>query len=331
MRVKKEYIVLAVVIVALSLVLMLRKNDRTHYRLPELEPVSAKQITRLIISRADSALTLERHGDLWKITPQGYSADTSQVNRMLKLVAGFTLTTLVSEAGNYVPYELDAEKRIGVEALEGDRSVLKVSIGKPASTYQHTFVRLENDPRIYQARENLRTDFDKDVEHLRDKVVLTVEKDYVKGIALIGRDDSLALRHANGASGAVPPAPADTVKSEPGPSWQTVDGTAADEQAVERVIDQLVTLKCDGFISGRAKNDFTYPIFTVRVEGSESVSLSIFDKGEGTRYPAVSSESDFPFYLTEWVVKQIMKKPDELMGKGSAAKPKTLPKPKSKP
>jgi len=315
MTVKKEYIGLAVVIVALSLVLILRSSDRTHYRLPEFKPVGENEITRLAISRADSVLTLERQGDLWKIKPSGYLADTSQVHRMLKAVSGFTLTALVSEAENYVPYELDAEKRIGVEVFERDRSVMKFSIGKPASTYRHTFVRLDNDPRIYETRENLRTDFDKDIEGLRDKVVLTVERDYITGIALVGRKDSLILGRVSGAPGAVRPTAGDTVSPEPGASWRAADGKAADELAVERVIDGLVTLKCDGFINGRVKGDFSDPIFTVRIDGSESVSLSIYDKGKEAKYPAVSSESDYPFYLAEWAVKQMMKKPDDLMKK----------------
>jgi len=313
MKMKKEYIVLAAVIAALCLVLILRKSDRTHYRLPEIKTAAAEEITRLVISRADSSLTLERHGGLWKIAPYGYPADTSQVNGMLKAVAGFTLTALASEAGNYAPYELDGEKRLGVEAFAGDRSALKVSIGKPASTYSHTFVLLEDDPRIYQARENLRTEFDKDIARLRDKVVLTVDKAYVTGIAFISGKDSLALRRASGASGAMQPAAGDTAAPAPNPSWRAADGTAADEQAVDRMIDQLAMLRCDSFIEGKAKSDFTRPIFTIRIEGSETVSLSIFEKGEGASYPAVSSGSDYPFYLAEWAAKQFMKKPEELM------------------
>ena len=315
MKVKKEYIGLAVVIVALCLVLILRRGDRTHYRLPVLAPVSAQQITKLVIARADSALTLERRGDLWRIAPYGYPADTSQVNRMIEAVAGFTITELVSEAGNYVPYELDPEKRVVVEAFEGDRSLLKFSIGKPAPTYSHTFVLLENDPRVYQARENLRSELDRRTEQLRDKLVLTVAKDGIAGLALVGTRDSLALRRVGGGSGAVPPAPADTAIAARGPLWQTADGKAVDEQAIERILDKLVTLRCDGFIDGRAKGDFKDPIFTVRVDGAEPVSLSIYDKGEDAKYPAVSSESEYPFYLGEWLVKQIMKKPEDLLGK----------------
>jgi hypothetical protein len=121
----------------------------------------------------------------------------------------------------------------------------------------------------------------------------------------------------------VPPVASDSLAPVPPSPWQTPDGKGADEQAVDRVIDRLATLKCDGFIVGRSKGDFTNPIFAVRIDASEPDTLLIFDKGSGAKYPAVSSQSDYPFYLADWSVKQIMKKPDELMGKKeTAAQPK---------
>lgn len=314
MAVKKEYIVLPIVIVVLVLVLVLRNQDRTHYSLPEPEPVEKMQVTKIVVSRADSALTLARHDDIWEAEPYGYPIDQTHVDKMLDAVTGFTLTTLVSEAGNYVPYELTEEKRIGVEAFAGDRSMLQFYIGKPASTYRHTFVRLADDPKIYQARENLRSVFDKEIKQIRDKVVLTVEKEYITGLTFVSGADTFALRHAEPGSGAVPPVAGDTLMPEPVSRWRTIDGGGADEKIVDGVVNRLATLKCDSYIEGKTKNDFTDPVFTLRVEGSETATISIFEKGENNKYPAVSSESEYPFYLAEWAVKQIRKTPDELMG-----------------
>jgi hypothetical protein len=315
MTVKKEYIILAVIIVVLALVLLLRNRDKTHYTLPELQPIGKMQITRLVISRADSTLTLGRYDEIWKVEPYGYPLDKSLVDKMLDAVCDFTLTTLVSESRNYVPYELDEEKRIGIEAFEGEKRIAQFDIGKPASTYRHTFVRLEDDPKVYQARENLRNIFDKDIKQLRDKVVLTVDKDYITDVTFVSGTDSLTLWHVAVGTDAVPPVEGDTLVPEPASPWQATDGKGADETVVARVIERLVTLKCDSYIYGKTKDDFTDPIFTLQLEGSESVTLSIFEKNDDNKYPAVSSESDYPFLLAEWVVKQIKKTPDELMGK----------------
>ncbi|HUV36527.1 MAG TPA: DUF4340 domain-containing protein [Patescibacteria group bacterium] len=316
MTVKKEYIVLAVIIVVLVLVLVLRDQDRTHYTLPELEPIEKMQITRIVVSRADSSLTLARHDEIWKIEPYGYPVDQGQVDKMLDALTGFTLTTLVSESENYVPYELDGEKRIGIEAFAGDTRIVRFDIGKPASTYRHTFVRLEDDPKIYQARENLRSVFDKQIDQIHDKVVLAVEKEYITDLTFIGAADSLALMRVEPGSSAVPPVGGDTLMAEPVSPWRTIDGRGADEKIVDGVVDRLVSLKCDSYIYGKMKDDFTDPIFTLRVNSSAPATLSVFEKRDDNKYPAVSSENDYPFLLPEWVVKQINKTPDELLGTG---------------
>ncbi len=319
MTVKKEYIVLAVIIVVLILVLVLRNQDKTHYTLPELEPVGEMQITRIVISRADSALTLARHDEIWKIEPYGYPVDPSHIEKMLDAVTGFTLTTLVSESENYIPYELNEEKRIGIEAFEGDRRIARFDIGKPASTYRHTFVRLADDPKVYQARENLRTIFDKEIKQIHDKIVLKVRKDYITDLTFVSGADTFTLKRVEPGSGAVPPVAGDSLMPEPISPWQTIDGRGADEKIVDGVVTRLTALKCDGYIYGRMKNDFTDPIFTLRVEGAEPATLTVFEKGENNKYPAVSSENEYPFYLPEWVIKQIKKTPDELMGTPSGS------------
>ena len=55
MKVKKEYIILALVIIALSVYLAMRTSDRTHYKLPDVPPVVAKEISKLLAQRLESA------------------------------------------------------------------------------------------------------------------------------------------------------------------------------------------------------------------------------------------------------------------------------------
>jgi lipopolysaccharide export system protein LptC len=49
MKVKKEYIILAVLIVALSLYLIFHKRDRAQYELPVLQEVPVAEITKIEI------------------------------------------------------------------------------------------------------------------------------------------------------------------------------------------------------------------------------------------------------------------------------------------
>lgn len=331
MKFKKEYIALFVIIVVLVIYLVLRTTDKTHYKLPELEPVEKSQITQLIIARADSAIILKLVDDRWQIEPQGYPTDQSTVDKMLDAVSEFTLTTLVSQSKDYHRYELTDEKKIGIEVFGRNGVLRKFDIGKTASTYRHTYVRLEGDPAVYQARENMRTTFDTELERLRDKSVLSFEKETVTSVVIESRTESLTLKNTEmlveahpkgvgeegGEGSGEETAEAGSLEGaerEPESKWQTPGGETADDSAVDRILTSLSNLKCDKYIYGKTKDDLTEPVFTVTVEGTETVSLSIFEQ-ENNQYPAVSSQNDYPFLLPEYRVKQIMKKPDELLKK----------------
>jgi len=68
---------------------------------------------------------------------------------------------------------------------------------------------------------------------------------------------------------------------------------------------------------GKQKKDFAKPVFAVHVKGSKTYTLSIYAKTDkdAEKYPAVSSENEYPFILPQWQTDNIMKKPEELLVK----------------
>lgn len=324
MKFKKEYMVLAVIVVALILYILLKSTDKTHYELPELARIPSSDISKLVIHRPTGTLTLEKKGDQWKIEPEGYPADQSVVDRMLGAVEQFALTTLVSESKNYAQYDLSDDKEIVLEVFGDGESLLKLHIGKTASTYQHTFVRLEGDDKVYQARGNLRQPLEVEMDRLRDKVVAKVDRDLVTGITMQSGGETLALQKYE-----EPPVPlvaqeGDTASAEsappPKPMWTAEDGREAQENVVNGILNTLANLRCTEYIEGESKEDFTDPSFTITVEGASPLTLQIFDKREDGKYPAVSSQNDYPFLLTEGVVKRLEKAPDEVLVKTEEGK-----------
>ena len=111
MKLKKEYLILAVVIVALSVYLIMRSSDRTQYQLPEVAPVAAKDISRLQITRDKEKAVITKQDEKWYIAPEKWLADESKIQDMLKAIENMTLTALVSESRNYSLYDLDAKKK----------------------------------------------------------------------------------------------------------------------------------------------------------------------------------------------------------------------------
>ena len=120
MKVKKEYVILVLVIIALALYLTFRRTDMTHYTLPELPDVSRQDISRIVITKPGETISLVKQDGRWILEPKGYPADHVKVETMVEVLDKFTLSALVSESKSYDRYDLSDERRLSIKAWEGE-------------------------------------------------------------------------------------------------------------------------------------------------------------------------------------------------------------------
>ncbi|MEW5908988.1 MAG: DUF4340 domain-containing protein [Thermodesulfobacteriota bacterium] len=308
MKFKKEYLVLGVVIIALAAYLVLRKTDRTHYRLPEIAPVKSGDITKIEITGAGGRLSAARKENRWIMDPEGFPADAMKINDMLQSMEQFALSARISESKNYERYELGNDKKVNIKIWAGEKISREMDIGSTASTFRHTHVRLEGDPIVYQAQGNLRTKFDVTPDALRDKTVLAFDTQDVTELGIRKDGKTTLLRRKD-------PDPA--AKEDPGknkgdqasakkvePTWEGADGKPAENDKVRRILTTLSALKCQDFIKGAKKEDYKNPVTEITVKGKKELRLLVFqntDKSAKSK-PAVSSESDYPFLLADYVI-----------------------------
>ena len=315
MKVKKEYWILAVLIIGLSLYLVFHERDRTQYALPVLQEVPAPEITRIEILKPEGpALALERRNDGWILLPDAYPAESGKTSALLESIGKLTLTALVSESQNYERYGLGKEERIGVKAWAKEKLKRDFGVGKAGPSLQHTFVLLADDRRVFQARENLNARFDQTLDDLRDKGVFRIEVSAVEAVELNDGKKMLSLVRK--------PIPIDVgteQKTEPRAgqdqrTWESPEGKV-DESEVTQFLSVLSELKCRAYLYDQKKNDFSAPLYTVRVKGMEEHTLLLFAKTEKSKndYPAVSSQNDSPFLLPEHLAKQIMLPLDQIV------------------
>jgi hypothetical protein len=333
MKVKKEYLILLLIIVVLSAYLSLRKKDRTLYELPILPGVSKKDISKMEITKGKTSIVLNKKDDQWYIGSQQYPADKNKVNEMLDAGEKLTLTALVSESKDYIRYDLTDEKKINVKAWQADTLKRNFDVGKAASSFRHTFVKLADDHRVFHARENFRNKFDQSVDNLREKTVLSVQVADIAQIHITKEEKSLTLNRTPVAEAEKPQetdqaaaSPSPTIKAE----WQTADGKIADKPGLNRLLSSLTNLRCDKFIEDRKKEDFTAPLYNVQLKGAKDYHLSIFAKlkDDDPDFPAVSSENDYPFLLSKAIADNIMQDPDKLLMKPETDEKKSNPEPK---
>jgi hypothetical protein len=298
MKVKKEYLILAVLIVTLSLYVYFRQQDRTHYELPVLAEVPAAEITKIEITKGhDTILALVREDGGWVISPQGHPADAGKVTVMLESLRNLTLSALISESKSYERYGLGNDEKVSVKAWTEEGLQRDLDVGKEAPSLQHTFVRIGGDERVFHAQGNLKMRFDQTPEDLRDKGVLAFDPADVLTVELHDSKRSLRLTRKQDPN----------EKGAARSSWESPEGPV-DEAGVTGLLTALSNLKCRAFIYDQAKEDFEDPVYTVTLEGLEKHSLMLFAKGEKNPEdrPALSSQNESPFLLPERQADQIM-------------------------
>jgi hypothetical protein len=333
---KKETLILGVVIIALLGYLLLRKTNRVHYDIPTLDTVKVEDIDKIEIKKADKTIVLMKKEDNWVIEPNGYPTDKTKIDNITKNVAGLTLTDLASRSKNYTRYDLLKDKSIAVKAFQKDKVLRDYEIGKVASTYGHTFVKIKDDENVYYARESFRNHFDVKLDDLRDKSVMKVDTNEISQLEFTSEGKSYLLskdvkkiepaapegqQEKDGkkeAQPVTPTAPQEEI------NWILPDGKKGKKAQVDSLIKQFTDLSCQEYIEGKTKEDFASqaPLYTLRLKGSKDFTLTIFPKSEAKgddntggsgNYPAISSENPYPFFLTSWKAEQIMKKPEDII------------------
>ncbi|MBL0732259.1 MAG: DUF4340 domain-containing protein [Desulfosarcina sp.] len=317
----KENIILIALIIVLSLYVFMHKKDQTNYELPEIPDIAKTEITKLEIAAINSDIILKKKSGNWYIDPEGYPADKDKVNKMLDGLKDIKVTALVSQLKNYNLYDLNAEKKITIKAWNKDKLNRLFEIGKTASSYRHTFIKLEKDGPVYHAEGDFRSSFDLTKDQLRDKMVLSFEKNEISAINIHKGNAHISLAFKEVNAELKPGRNEEQKKAvdhkSTAKAWQTTDGKICIKSKIDELLGKLSDFKCKQYINNKNKDDFKDPIFTITLKGTKESKLSIFPmQGEDAiEYPCISSATEYPFFLTKHQAENIMIDPEEIIEK----------------
>lgn len=319
MKLKKEYIILTAILVALILYLALHRSNRTHYQLPELSEISGKHISKLEITKAGNSIIFNKKDDTWYIEPKEYRADSTKVKNMMNVIEKLKLTALVSESKNYIRYDLINDKNIHVKAWQGKTLLREFDIGKAAPTFKHTFVKLPNNPNVYHARGDFRRNFDRSVDDFRDKTVLSYAQNTIQAMTLTHEKKTVFLSRKE------IPETLPEKKDEPAAKkskelktktvWEDTAGHEVASSKISSLLSFLNSLECETYLDDLKKEELKDPIYSVILKGEKEYSLFVFakkDKNE-KNYSAISSENESPFSLSDIQVDTIKSKLEEIL------------------
>jgi hypothetical protein len=312
MNVKKEYILLTLLIASSMAYLVLEHTDRIHYTLPGLKALKADDINRIEVTRAGVTTVLTKKDKSWYISGGNWRADQTKVSEMLDKLSTLTITDLVSESKSYERYQLDDKNKIILKAYSNNEVRRELSIGKTAPTNSHTYIRLPGDSKVYLASGDLPRLFMTPVAELRDMLVLGFASEKISSIEIIESEKSTVLTKEA--------LPADKSQKEPAKgavtlfTWKNGKGGTVDKATIDPFLSGLSRLYCEKYLDNAIKASLVNPAITLTLKGTKEYTLSIFEKTGGI-VPAISSESESPFVFPGYKLETLKKSLDEIMGR----------------
>jgi hypothetical protein len=153
---------------------------------PKILTLTADQISSIRMAKTGAdPLTLQKTGDKWQITtPRTLTADSDAVTSLTSAVSPLTADRLIDEhPQSLTSFGLDnpAEE---VDLTSKDGKTQKLLFGSDTPSASDTYVKLDGDPKVYSVSSSTKSTFDKSVNDLRDKRLLTLNSDKITSVTL---------------------------------------------------------------------------------------------------------------------------------------------------
>jgi len=156
---------------------------------PKLISVDPKQIDDIVLSKSGSdPIELAKLADSWTIAkPSAMPADQDAVSMLTGTLATLNADRLIDEhPASLNEFGLTSPPvEIDVTVKGGKTTKLLLGGDTPAGT--GTYAKLESDPKVYTIPTYTKASFDKTVNDLRDKRLLTFNQDKLTAVAVTGK------------------------------------------------------------------------------------------------------------------------------------------------
>jgi hypothetical protein len=307
---KKEYILLVLIILGLSLYILFGRPKGTHYTLMSLPEIKESEFTKIRLNTPDGSILLKKKKGRWFVSEKAYPADEQKVKRILDVLDDLQVTALVSESGNFARYDLDEDKKVRLRAWAGEDLVRDFTVGKLAPTRQHTFVSLSGDENVYHAPGSFRNYLKGKIAAWRDKTVLAFTPKEIKELNFVAQESSMTVLKQKAEDKNVE-AEQDQLKNENQELWKTAEGMKISRDKVQDLLSYLNNFECKGYIQDAGRDELKGEPLKIQIvlKGKQKHSLSIYASGaKKESYPASSSDSKYLFNVSSAKLKGLQKK-----------------------
>lgn len=299
MRVRWLVILLLVLAGLAGLFFAERMNE--HPGAPYTRPLvrlDPTQVTRVVIEAPKGRTVLEKGPEQWRLTePVDYPAEPELVQSTVNLLSALSTDGVISTNPDKAAlFELDDAHAVKVALYDGEDAdpKLRLTVGKLAPGFTHTYVQVGDGPEVHEVPGALRFQLEREPTQWRDKTVLAFDPATIEGVTLAGTRTVTVKREGDGWTW--DPAAAGT-------------GTPATE-AVERLIKELSVLRAQDFEDKPPEAPAT-PLLTVTLarHGDASPIDLVIEAEEGTRYRVVAEANPQRFLVPEGPLAPYVKDP----------------------
>ncbi|MDA3811612.1 MAG: DUF4340 domain-containing protein [Spirochaetaceae bacterium] len=288
MKMRKEYILASVIIVASILYLVLRSDSKVNYDIPRFSDVDKNSITEITISETGESLKLKKTDNSWTIEPQGYKADKSLVNKLLSESSTISIVDLISDREDYARFELENNSAVTVRISTSEGPVREFLLGKSSSSSVYSYIRLPGQKGVYSVRGNLKNTFKSSMDEWRDKQVLSFDPEAVIAIEITKDKNTVLLSR-------IP-------VTESTPQWSKHGEVLENSDEIQNQAKTFSILKCSAYLEETSGD----PLASLKIktaDGEQTLSLyEKLDNGYSARSTYVNDPFLLPLYLSNMIL-----------------------------
>jgi hypothetical protein len=167
------------------------------------------QIEQIRIAKPGSdPVVLKKVSDIWQITaPKALAADSEAVGPLTGALSSIDTDRMIDEhPASLDPYGLNATAtEIDITAKGGKTT--KLLIGSATPSGSDNYAKLESDPKVYTIASSVKTGFDKGLDDLRDKRLLSFNQNKLTSLTLAAKGPEIQFAKKDGEWQIVKPKP----------------------------------------------------------------------------------------------------------------------------
>jgi len=147
-----------------------------------------------IKKRTSETVRLQREGSKWQITaPEHFRADPDAVSSILSTLSSLSSDRTVEEKATSLDQYGLTQPAMELNIADKNKKTTKLLIGDGTPAGTAVYAAIAGDPRVFALSSYKKDNFDKSLNDLRDRRLLTFDSDKVSSIELTAKKQTIAF------------------------------------------------------------------------------------------------------------------------------------------